>query len=154
MTDIKRKLTSGETDMLKALFGTGIDYNRARVNNYKWIPFQPDDTTMTPNGEMYWNPGDYLADFSLGSVPLSTRAWFVHEGTHLYQYYGLHWNVIVRGAVSRNYNYKLDSAKHSLSDYKLEEMGDIAADYYKLKQGGSISPRTYTLADYAGLLPI
>jgi type VI secretion system secreted protein VgrG len=108
---------------------------------------------MTPNGQEYWNPGDYEADFSLPSLALSKLGWFVHEGTHLYQHYGLKWNVTVRGAVSRNYNYTLVPAKKKLSDYKLEEMGDIASDYYKLKQGGSIL-KPYSLSDYAGLLPI
>jgi hypothetical protein len=154
VTDITRKLTQGEIDMLKGVFGSGIDYDKARVNNFKWIFLQPDGTTMTPNGQMYWNPGDYLPDFSLPSVPLSTRAWFVHEGMHLYQYYGLHWNVEARGIFSRNYNYTLDPAKKKkLTDYGLEEMGDIASDYYTLKQGGAIT-KHYSLPDYAALLPI
>ena len=153
MTDISRKLTSGEVDMLKLIFGSGIDYDATRINNFKWHFFQPDDTTMTPNGQEYWNPGDYEVDFSPPSVSLSKRGWFVHEGTHLYQHYGLNWNVTVRGVVSRNYNYTLDPAKKKLSDYKLEEMGDIASDYYTLKQGGAIS-RPYVLSNYAGLLPI
>lgn len=140
--------------MLKAVFGSGITYNKVVIHNTKWAFFQPSDTTMTPNGEEYWNPGDYVPDFSVVGVPLWKKAWFIHEGAHLYQHYGLRWNVIARGIFSRNYNYKLDPAKTKLSDYGLEEMGDIASDYYTLKQGGSISPRTYVLADYASLLPI
>jgi hypothetical protein len=152
-TTISRGLAAGEIDMLKPVFGSGIDYTKVWVHNYKWFPFQPDDTTMTPNGEEYWNPGDFLMDFSLSSVPVWKRAWFVHEGTHLYQHYGLKWNVTVRGIVSRNYKYKLDASKTKLSDYGLEEMGDIASDYYKLTQGDTIK-KSYTLKDYAGLLPI
>ena len=139
--------------MLKDVFGSGIVYGSVRIHNYKWIVFQPDDTAMTPNGHMYWPPDHYLADFSLSTVTLGKRAWFVHEGAHLYQFYGLGWNVIARGAVSRNYDYKLDAKKKKLSDYALEEMGDIAMDYYTLKQGGTIT-RPYGLADYAGLLPL
>ena len=138
--------------MLRSVFGAGITYASVWVHDTKWAFFQPDDTAMTPNGEMYWPPVHYEADFATAS--LSKRAWFVHEGAHLYQHYGLHWNVTVRGILSRNYNYKLDPAKTKLSDYGLEEMGDIASDFYRLKMGGSISPRTYVLSDYVSLLPI
>jgi hypothetical protein len=149
---ISRGLTDGETAMLRSIYGSGITYGSVRIHDEKWHFFQPAHTTMTPNGEMYWNPGDYEADFSVAS--LSKQGWFVHEGGHLYQHYGLHWNVIARGIVDRSYDYKLDPAKTKLSDYGLEEMGDIASDYYTLTKGGSISPRTYVLADYGTLLPI
>jgi hypothetical protein len=152
MADITRNLTAGEKEMLRAVFGTGITYSSVRIHNYKWFIFQPDDTAMTPNGQMYWPPAEYLADFSLSTVGLSTRAWFVHEGTHLYQHYGLGWNVIARGIVDREYNYTLDPAK-KFADYGLEQMGDIASDYYTLKQSGRIT-KSYGLADYASLLPI
>jgi hypothetical protein len=151
MANITRLLTTGETNMLKAVFGSGITYGSVRVHNFKWAFFQPDDTAMTPNGEVYFPEKHYVADFS--SQGLSKRTWFVHEGAHLYQHYGLKWNVTLRGAFDRNYNYKLDPKKTKLSDYGLEEMGDIAGDYYTLKNGGSIQ-RPYKLSDYSKLLPI
>jgi hypothetical protein len=141
----------GETTMLKAVFGSGITYSSVRVHNFKWAFFQPDDTAMTPNGEVYFPEKHYASDFS--TQALHKRAWFVHEGAHLYQHYGLRWNVTLRGAFDRSYDYKLDPKKTKLSDYGLEEMGDIASDYYTLKNGGSIR-RPYRLADYAKLLPI
>jgi hypothetical protein len=147
-----RSLTSGEIALLRSVFGSGITYASVRINNTKWFIFQPDDTAMTPNGHMYWPPAHYVGDFS--AELLGKRAWFVHEGAHLYQYYGLRWNVTLRGITDRNYNYRLDPAKTSLSSYGLEEMGDIASDYYILRSGGSISPRTYVSSDYAALLPL
>ena len=151
MANVTRGLTAGEITILKSVFGSGITYASVRVNNFKWAFFQPDNTAMTPNGQIYFPAAHYVADFSAAS--LSTRAWFVHEGAHLYQHYGLKWNVTVRGAFDRDYNYTLDPKKASLSDYGLEEMGDIASDYYTLVQGGSIS-RPYKLVDYAKLLPL
>jgi hypothetical protein len=106
---------------------------------------------MTPNGEMYWNKVDYVDDFS--KADLSKQAWFIHEGAHLYQHYGLHWNVESRGIFDRNYDYVLDPAKTKLSEYGLEQMGNIARDYYILVKGGSIA-KTYVLSNYLGLLPI
>lgn len=117
--------------MLRSVFRSGITYPSVRVHNFKHFFFQPDNTAMTPNGEIYFPPGHYAGDFSTAN--LSKRAWFVHESAHLYQHYGLKWNVYVRGAVDREYTYTLDPAKTKLSDYGLEQMGDIAQDYYILK---------------------
>jgi hypothetical protein len=107
---------------------------------------------MAPNGNIYFPPAHHLADFSLLAVPLAARAWFVHEGAHLYQFYGLGWNVIARGIVSRRYSYKLAPGK-PFARYGLEQMGSIAADYYTLTQHGSIKP-AYALADFADILPL
>lgn len=104
---------------------------------------------MTPDGEIYFPPKHYLADFSAAS--LSNRAWFIHEGAHLYQFYSLKWSVKLRGITDRNYEYKLDPKK-KFQEYGLEEQGDIAQDYYILKNGGTIS-RPYTLSDFATILP-
>lgn len=148
-TTIDRALTSGEIALFKSVFSGTITYPSVLVHNYKYIFFQPDDTAMTPNGEIYFPPERYKADFSAST--LSDRAWIVHEAAHLYQYYSLKWNVKVRGIVDRNYDYKLDPAK-KFQDYGLEEQGDIAQDYYTLREGGTIG-RPYKLSDYATLLP-
>src|SRR5580658_68574 len=148
---ISRKLTLGEITMLKSVFGSQITYDSVLIHDYKWWPFQPARTTMTPNGEEYWNKNDYVADFS--HADLSKRAWFIHEGAHLYQHYGLQWDVKARGIFDRNYNYTLDPNKTKLADYGLEQMRDIARDYYVLVNGGSIA-KPYVLSNYLGLLPI
>jgi hypothetical protein len=148
---ISRKLAAGEKTMLQSVFGSQITYDSVVIHDYKWWPFQPGGITMTPNGEMYWNKVDYVDDFS--KADLSKQAWFIHEGAHLYQHYGLHWNVESRGIFDRNYDYVLDPAKTKLSEYGLEQMGNIARDYYILVKGGSIA-KTYVLSNYLGLLPI
>ena len=148
---VGRGLTSGEEMMLRSVFGSTIDYRAVWVHKGKWAFFQPGDTAMTPNGEMYWPDAKYETDFSLGN--LHKRGWFIHEGAHLYQHYKLKWNVVARALVERNYDYVLDPAKTKFSDYGLEEMGDIAEDFYALRQGARIK-RKYVLADYAKLLPL
>jgi hypothetical protein len=150
MANISRALTPGEVSMLRSVFSRTITYQKVKVHNYKAYFFQPNDTAMTPDGEIYFPPNYYKADFS--ATGLSDRAWFVHEGAHLYQYYFLHWSVKLRGIVDRNYNYTLDPKK-KFKDYGLEEQGDIAEDFYTLKQGGRIS-RPYTLSNYATILPL
>jgi hypothetical protein len=150
MPDITRALTIGETRMLSSVFSRTILYGKVKVHNYKAYFFQPDDTAMPPDGEMYFPAAYYKADFSVGG--LSDRAWFIHEGAHLYQYYYLHWSVKLRGIFDRRYNYTLVPAK-KFKDYGLEEQGDIAEDYYILKQGGKIS-RPYNLSNYTASLPL
>lgn len=58
----------------------------------------------------------------------------------------------IRGIVDRNYNYTLAKTK-KFKDDGLEEQGDIAADFYRLKQGSKIS-RPYKLSDYVAILPL
>ena len=138
--------------MLRELFADHIDYDRARVFARKWQFFQPKHIAMAPNGNVYFPPPHHLDDFSLLDVPLHKRAWFVHEGAHLYQYYGLRWNVIARGIVQRRYRYRLTPGK-PFHAYGLEQMGSIAADYYTLTQGGRID-NGHTLIDFTGVLPL
>ena len=149
MADIDRGLTAGEVALLKSVYSGTITYSSVKVHNYKAYFFQPDDVAMTPDGEIYCPAARYKADFS--SSTLSDRAWFIHEGVHLYQFYSLKWNIKLRGIVDRNYDYKLVQGK-KFQTYGLEEQGDIAQDYYTLREGGSIS-RPYKLSDYATLLP-
>ena len=150
MASIARSLTAGEIALLTSVYGTTIPYAKVKVHNEKAYFFQPDDTAMTPDGEIYFPPKHYQADFSAAS--LSGQAWFVHEGAHLYQFYSLRWNVKFRGTFDRNYNYKLDPKKR-FQDYGLEAQGSIASDYFQLRSGSTIS-RSYHLSDYANILPI
>jgi len=78
--------------------------------------------------------------------------WSIHEGVHLYQYYCWHWSVKLRGIFDRRYNCTLDPTK-KFKDYGLEEQGDIAEDYYILKQGRRIS-RPYGFSNFAAILPL
>ena len=149
MPDITRNLTTGEVDLLKSVFSATITYSSVKVHNFKAYFFQPDDTAMTPDGTIYFPVKHYLADFS--TAGLFTKAWFVHEGAHLYQYYSLKWSVKARGIFDRDYDYTLDPRK-KFQQYGLEQQGDIAQDFYILKNGGTIS-RRYKLSDYATILP-
>src|ERR1041384_5525645 len=106
MANIDRDLTPGEMALLQSVYSNTITYPSVKVHNYKAYFFQPDDTAMTPDGEVYFPEKHYLADFSTAS--LSSQSWFVREGAHLYQYYSLKWSVKMRGIVDRNNDYKLD----------------------------------------------
>ncbi len=76
--DKSRALTSGELAMAQSLFKDSIDYSRVKVHNEEYLPFglQPDNTAMTPNGELYFNPDYYKDDFSISATD---QHWFMHE---------------------------------------------------------------------------
>ncbi|HEX6241632.1 MAG TPA: hypothetical protein VFZ61_12080 [Polyangiales bacterium] len=147
-----RPLTQGEVALLRSVFADHIDYERVRVFARKWQFFQPRHIAMAPNGHVYFPPPHCEPDFSLESLPLRTRAWFVHEGAHLYQHYGLKWNVILRGAIDRRYTYRLKPGKR-FHEYGLEQMGSIAADYYMTREGG-VAASGAPFETFEGVLPL
>ena len=125
-----RTLTSGEIAMATLVFADSVDYSKVRVHNgeYLWFGLQDDDTAMTPNGEMYFNPKHFKEDFSAAVV--SDRHWFMHEMVHVWQYqlgYGVRWNGLQRWKLK--YSYALEAGKQ-LCDYDMEQQGQILADYF------------------------
>ncbi|WP_133490763.1 PAAR domain-containing protein [Alcanivorax sp. 24] len=137
-----RGLTSGEIAMARLIFGDSIDYGRVRVHNgeYLWFGLQPNDTAMTPNGEMYFNPKEFKQDFSndRDSGP-SGQIWFMHEMTHVWQYqlgFPVKWKRGNPLGWLMPYEYDADPAAR-FSDYNMEQQGDIIGDYFSLKVLGN-----------------
>lgn len=148
-----RHLTPGEIAMQRAMFGNGIDYARAKIYPYNlWWPF-PNDRAITPAGSIYFPRQAYRADFSAADVPMSLKALFMHESTHLYQWYGLRQWVWVRGPFDRNYSYELIPSQ-PFHAYGLEQMGMLVQDYWTLTHGGRVAGKAYAAADYEAILPI
>jgi type VI secretion system secreted protein VgrG len=128
-----RGLTAGEIAMARQVFKDAIDYSRVKVHNgeYLWFGMQGNDTAMTPNGEMYFNPKWFVEDFSVETPGM--QHWFMHEMTHVWQYQ-LGFTVKLHGLISWavSYKYKLKSGR-SLADESMEPQGDLLADYFVLK---------------------
>jgi hypothetical protein len=128
-----RMLTAGEIAMSRLIFKDSIDYSTVKIHNheYLWFGLQPDDTAMTPNGEMYFNKSYYRDDFS--KLDATSQRWFIHEMVRVWQYQ-LGYPVKLRGAIRIGLSYKYTLGKgQKLSDYNMEAQGDILADYYVLK---------------------
>lgn len=125
-----RPLTAGETAMARTLFAGSVDYGRVRVHNEEYLPFglQPDDTAMTPNGEIYFNPKRFLEDFSAGTR--SDQHWFMHEMVHVWQHQ-MGYPVRLRGAIriGLSYTYSLDAGE-TLGSHNMEAQGDLLADWW------------------------
>lgn len=131
-----RGLSARETSMARSLFADAVDYRLPRVHNEKYLPFglQPDDTAMTPNGEMYFSPTRFEEDFSL---TFAGSQWFMHEMVHVWQYQ-LDYPVKLRGAfrIGLGYRYTLLADKR-LRDYNMEAQGNLLADYWAVSQFAS-----------------
>lgn len=126
-----RPLSEGETAMASLLFGDAIDYRRVRVYNRRYMPFQPRNCAMTPNGSMYFHPSCFLPDYARGDPP--AIHWFMHEMAHVWQHQ-LGYPVRLRGAfrIGLSYGYTLHQDA-TLADYNMEAQGDLLADYFVLK---------------------
>jgi hypothetical protein len=144
---MSRRLTGGETTLARDVFGESIDYGRVRVHDDKYIFFQPDNSGMTPNGEIYV-AGIYSGDYA--SETLQMRGFFIHEMVHVWQYQngilsaGVIGSAILEmigtgGDYSSIYPYVLD-ANRDLTDYNLEQQAAIVEDYFRLTRLG-LQPR-------------
>jgi hypothetical protein len=126
-----RPLTSNEIAMAMLLFGGSIDYARVRIHARRYMPFQPKNCCMTPNGSMYFHRSCFLPDYTRGD-PVVVH-WFLHEMVHIWQFH-LGYAVRLRGAVRIGlpYDYDLEPGK-TLADFNMEAQGDLLADYFALK---------------------
>ena len=111
-TEKSRLLTAGEIEMTKTIFKDSIDYTKVKVHReeYLWFGMQPDNTAMTPNGELYFNPAHFKEDFSTSTF--GDRLWFMHEMVHVWQHqmgYPVKW----RGAIRIGLGYSTRSRRKS-----------------------------------------
>ena len=117
--------------MASLLFRDAIDYRRVRIHGRRYMPFQPKNCCMTPNGSMYFHASCFLDDYAQASV--IGQHWFMHEMVHVWQHQ-LGYPVRLRGAVriALPYHYDLHEGA-TLADYNMEAQGDLLADYFVLK---------------------
>jgi len=150
MRHVTRGLTEAEIAMASLLFGGAIDYARVRVHNRRYMPLQPKNCCMTPNGSLYFHRSCFLPDYTRGDPPV--LHWFMHELVHVWQHQ-LGYAVRLRGAlrIGLAYDYELAPGK-SLADFNMEAQGDLLADYFALKH--LRSPRAMRQQRYAGSLPL
>ncbi|AWV25441.1 MULTISPECIES: hypothetical protein [Citrobacter] len=129
-----RRLTSGEVELAKSVFGSTLQYHKVWIHRDSYLPFnlQDSNTAMTPDGEIYFR-NQYRDDFS--QTLSHYQHLFIHEMSHVWQREkGM--NVICRGLVSWlvSYRYKLDG--RLLSEYPMEQQAQIIADSFILQKSG------------------
>ena len=132
-----RGLTEGEVNIAKKVFHDLINYNEVIIFNIPYLPWQPKDILMAPNGRLFVNQELFCKDYSQCSIAM--QGVFIHEITHVLQYQK-HMNVVARGFVLQSayylsfkmydpYKYKLIEGK-IFEQYNIEQQGDIARDIF------------------------
>ncbi|MBH0005413.1 type IV secretion protein Rhs [Psychrobacter sp. SWN149] len=124
-----RFLTTGEIVLAQSVFGDSIRLDGVQLKTAWWVL---KNYAVSPNGNIYFNPADWIADFSEAS--LSKQSWLIHELTHVWQLQqGLK---VVRGALmDRRYNYVLETGK-SFFKYGIEQQARMVQDYFLRHQRG------------------
>ena len=126
-----------EIFLAQLVFSGSIDYDRVRIHDHKYMPFQPGSSGMTPDGEIYLE-GLSSLDYAVG--PVFLRAIFIHEMVHVWQkqagVLNPIWSAIGNSLrngfrYSRAYRYTLDPSR-DLLDYRMEQQAQIVEDYYWL----------------------
>lgn len=145
-----RPLTEGEVALASLLFRDAIDYRRVRVHGRRYLPFQPKNCAMTPNGHLYFHASCFLDDYAHASV--TGLHWFLHEMAHVWQHQ-LGYAVRLRGGVRIGLSYDYDLAPgKTLADFNMEAQGELLADYFVLRHlNSSVSMRQQR---YAASLPL
>lgn len=156
-----RTLTAGQIALAQQIYGNTINYSNVRIHDEKWIIGQPDNTIMTPNGEIYYPPGHYESDFSSGTS--AQKALFIHEMAHVLQHdNGM--NVKLK-AILGGGNYNYDAIFHGTPFHKLsmEAQAEFLEDYYRKlngipidpnKKGGTLEDPDRDLSDYEEVMPM
>ncbi|MEO8530091.1 MAG: vgr related protein [Deltaproteobacteria bacterium] len=130
-----RPLSTAERDLAAGLFGTAIDYEAVRINHAKWWPLHPRDTTMAPDGHLWFHPqGDLYCD-DFGCAPLHLQSHFIHEMTHVWQAQrkGRWYLPLMRHPFCR-YAYALEPGK-PFAAYGIEQQAEIIRHAFLWRKG-------------------
>ena len=118
-----RPLTLGEKSLVYSIFHDQVDLELPRIYASAWVVR---GYAISPNGHVYFNPKDYLEDFSV--APLGKQAWLIHEMTHVWQIQqGM--NVVRRAMIDRRYQYLLKQGK-SFFAYGIEQQAQMVQDFF------------------------
>jgi|LULL01.1.fsa_nt_gb hypothetical protein len=132
-----RQLTTGEIEMARSVFGHLINYKEVKIFNIPYLPWQPENIFIAPNGNLFVHPKYFRTDYSSCSTNL--QGIFIHEMAHILQFQQ-QTNVILKGAILQlgyylsfkkynPYHYHFIQGK-AFSDYNIEQQGDVARDIF------------------------
>lgn len=126
--------------MAQSVFANLIDYQKVKIINQRYLPWQSQHVFMAPQGNIHIAKLHFKLDYAQESI--AYQAVFIHEMTHILQYQK-NMNVLLIGAVLQilrflsfglynPYTYIL-SKEQCFFDYNIEQQGDIAKDIFLKK---------------------
>ena len=145
-----RALTRAELALAQSMFGEAIDYDRVRINNRKWVFFQPRETAMSPDGELWFNPKGSLYCDDFCDRHVDEQGLFIHEMTHVWQRQTGIYLPLRRHPFCR-YSYSLKPG-WPLQRYGLEQQAEILRHAFLLREGRVIKGAP-PLDQYRTILP-
>ena len=124
-----RQLTAGEITLARSVFGNSLKLDGVQLKTAWWVLKH---YAVSPNGNIYFHPADWVTDFSQCS--LGKQSWLIHELTHVWQLQqGLK---VIRGAIiNRRYDYVLEAGK-SFFNYGIEQQARMVQDYFVRRHHG------------------
>lgn len=145
-----RLLTTGERAIAHSVFGNSLALDNIRLKTAWWVLKH---YAVSPNGNIYFHPDDWVADFSQQSI--AQQSWLVHELTHVWQLQqGI--AVLRRAAFDRRYRYQLITGKPFLA-YGVEQQAQMVQDFFVQRARGqdcsalaACIPFAHAQADIAG----
>jgi len=147
-----RALTAAERRLAFAMFGSAVDLSRIRIRNACWWPFQPRNTLMAPDGDIWCPPGGGLWRDCYASDTLAMQALYLHEITHVWQAQrGGRWYLPLMRHPFCRYDYRIKAGK-PFSRYGIEQQAEIVGDAFLLRNGAR-KPDKPPLSTYEALLP-
>lgn len=145
-----RALTDGEIDLTRGVFGEAIDPARVRIHARKWAFFQPRDTVMAPDGDIWFHPGGGLHRDDFAAAPIDAQGLFIHEMTHVWQHQKGIFLPLRRHPFCR-YGYAITPG-WPLERYGLEQQAEIVRHAFLLGRGRAVTGAP-GLAQYRSVLP-
>jgi len=134
----ERALTAGEIALAQRLYKNSINYSTVKIHDEKYLFIQPDNSGMTPNGEIYVaGAKTYFADYSIEGV--YERGFFIHEMAHVWQYQlnilspigaAINERILNVFDYDKAYDYELVASKDLLT-YRIEQQAQIIEDFYR-----------------------
>ena len=132
-----RGLGFGEIALATSMFGSEIDVTRVRIHRRRWWRLQPRRVVMAPDGDIWFHPDspDWSEDFA--REDLATRAFFIHEMTHVWQHQqGV--NLLLRRMPWARYRYLPLTPGKPFRSYGVEQQAEIVRHAYVLREGGRV----------------
>jgi len=135
-----RKLTQNEIILAKKIFKESIKYIDVSIHHEKFAFFQPDNSGMTPNGDIYIDGSIKIMDYGHAIVSALDKAFFIHEMAHVWQKQNGVLNPIISAVANsirhgffyeNSYKYFLEKNKDFL-EYRMEQQAQIIEDYTRI----------------------
>lgn len=147
--DPGRPLTAGERILAASMFGAALDPEPIRIHRATWLPFQPRNVAMAPDGHIWFHPegGLWQADFGRASDRM--QSFLIHELTHVWQHQrGI--RLWLRRHPFCRYDYQLEAGK-PLDRYGIEQQAMVVEHAFAARRAGRPDTALDALLKEAGL---